>query len=770
MGFNDVKVRTRLYSGFSALVLLGIGVAGLGLYQMDQVNTQVGRMDVLSSHVERQLDVVHDLEIIRRAQTRYRLDAPDSAIKEVRDAAAHADRLIGEAAADTVSDARRTGYLAVQATLAAELQNFDRLMTLTKTFGEARTQLLADGLVLGSSINALIMAARGQDAAVVAATVEVERRMMAMRLTSLRYLSTGETNLPANLTTRGEEFQRAIADLQRVAPPTMAGTTAGLRPTVDSYLRNFDAYAAAMPASQTLYDDHMRPQIAEMQTVLEAAVVSLKRDFGTARGTAFGVVATSSRLELILAAVALVIGTTLALLIGRSIVLPVTGMTAVMGRLAAGDHTVKVPARDARDEVGEMARAVEVFREKMIANDRLAAEQTEARAARSRRQDQMERETETFGVTVSATVARLTASADEMRRAAEAMTEVSTTVHAQASSTAESADRSSNDLTAAASAVEQLTSSFAEISHQVTNAAETSRQAVQRAEASQESIRGLANSTARIGDVVRLINDIAGQTNLLALNATIEAARAGDAGKGFAVVAGEVKALASRTAKATDEISGQIDTVRIATEATIEAMTEIGGMIARMEEVSTAIAAAVEQQSVATREIASSIQTVTGATMLSAQSMGQVVVSADHAGSASQQVLAGTASIGEETGSLKTEVERFLVAVRADTGERRRFERLTANDIPVTLVIAGHAPIGGTLKDLSQNGAAVRCGAPIPVGTEVTIELAAAGGSLPGRVVRLASDGTLGLELALDAGAHERVGRVLRALLLQVAA
>jgi methyl-accepting chemotaxis protein len=295
--------------------------------------------------------------------------------------------------------------------------------------------------------------------------------------------------------------------------------------------------------------------------------------------------------------------------------------------------------------------------------------------------------------------------------------------------------------------VEQFTASVGEISRQVAVASEVASQAVQRAESSQATIRGLADSTARIGDVVRLIDSIAGQTNLLALNATIEAARAGDAGKGFAVVAGEVKALAAQTAKATAEIGAQIETVRGATEDTVAAMNEIGSIIGRMGEVSTAISAAVEEQSVTTREIASSIQGVAGSTAQAANAMGHVVQVADRAGEASRNILTEAGEIGAESEKLRLQVESFLQAVQTDSGERRRFERIAAHGLTATLTIAGAAPVKAAIHDLS-------------VGQDVQVDLPDAGGPVAGRISR-AADGVVAIAFSESPAMLVRVDRVL---------
>ncbi|WP_096700169.1 methyl-accepting chemotaxis protein [Magnetospirillum sp. 15-1] len=353
------------------------------------------------------------------------------------------------------------------------------------------------------------------------------------------------------------------------------------------------------------------------------------------------------------------------LMLRKSIADPIIAMTAAMNRLADKDFAASIPAVGRVDEVGRMAAAMQTFKDNMIRSEQMEAEQRAAQERNLARGHTIESLTRNFDEAVSSMLNAVSRASTDMEHAAQGMSATAEQTSRQAVMVAAATEEASSSVQTVASAAEELAASIHEIGRQVTQSSTVARMAADEASKTNQTVTGLAESSARIGDVVSLINDIASQTNLLALNATIEAARAGDAGKGFAVVAGEVKNLANQTGRATEEISQQIAAVQ---EATRQAVDAIGGIVKRIEEInqiSAAIASAVEEQSAATAEIARNVQQAASGTQEVSATIGGVTKAAEETGAAATEVLSSVKSVNQQADALKGVVANFLTGVKA---------------------------------------------------------------------------------------------------------
>jgi methyl-accepting chemotaxis protein len=367
-----------------------------------------------------------------------------------------------------------------------------------------------------------------------------------------------------------------------------------------------------------------------------------------------------------LLAIGLTLGIGVAFFTIRSLVPPIRGMTGAMERLASGDMKVDVPGVGRRDEIGGMAASVQVFKDNMIEAERLRNEQKEAEIrSLETRKAEMRKLADQFESAVGNIIGTVSSASTELEATATSLTKTAATTQQLSTSVAGASEEASSNVQSVATASEELASSVSEISRQVMESSRIAGSAVDQAGKADGRIAELSQAASRIGEVVKLITAIAEQTNLLALNATIEAARAGDAGRGFAVVAQEVKALAAQTAKATDEISSQIGGMQTATADSVMAIKEVSDTIRRISEISSTIAAAVEEQGAATQEISRNVQQAAQGTQEVAANIVDVNRGASETGTASTQVLSSAQSLANESNRLKLEVGRFLDTVRA---------------------------------------------------------------------------------------------------------
>lgn len=382
--------------------------------------------------------------------------------------------------------------------------------------------------------------------------------------------------------------------------------------------------------------------------------------------TEYDAAAATSQRNLILGTVAiLAVAIVLAFLLGRGLSRPLAAITAVMNRLSSGEIDVTIPGSERRDELGTMAAAVDVFRRSMIEargmRDAQEASKQQSELEKKALQRQMADRFEADVKSVVATVAKATS---DMQRVAGEITASVNGTSEQAAAAAAASEEASASVSTVAAATEELASSVAEIGRQVTHSSQVADNAVVKAGQTTEMVGSLASAAEKIGDVLRLIGAIASQTNLLALNATIEAARAGEAGRGFAVVASEVKELASQTAKATEEIAGQVAAIQSATGDCVTAIGGISDTIREINGIATTIAAAVEQQESATREIARSVQqAATGTSEVSVNVTG-ASQSADRSRALADNVLAATGQLGRQADALHESVDTFLAGLR----------------------------------------------------------------------------------------------------------
>jgi methyl-accepting chemotaxis protein len=666
MSFLNLRIGGRLYTGFAALLLFCVGLAGFAVWQLAELRTQVAAMTLQSENTIRVGEIATNLQAIRRAILRYAFDHDEKSYSEAETRLNKVGGLLVEADKTTKSAERRAAYKEID-------KDVEELKLKRLALGEAVKQLVAgraslfsDGDKMAEDVQKFVDAMAKTDSA--SGATLLEAKVLLVRVANWRMLATRDAKGLATFNTNTEKAQAQITVLEKAdLPPNLAALLANVKTGVAKYAEAFNKTGPNLVAGDDLYYKAVTPLTVDAIGKLDAVKESIGKAFTKTTADTEGLISGTITMQETVAVAAVVIGLLIAFLIARGITKPLSGLTSGMKELAGGNFGVVLPGLDRKDEVGDMAQAVETFKVKAEerAREEAEAKATQDQIAAKQRKADMIKLADSFESAVGEIVETVSSASTELEASASTLTATAERAQELTTMVAAASEEASTNVQSVASATEEMASSVNEISRQVQESARMAGEAVDQARKTNDRVSELSKAAARIGDVVELINTIAGQTNLLALNATIEAARAGEAGRGFAVVASEVKALAEQTAKATGEIGQQISGIQAATQESVGAIKEISGTIERLSEISSTIAAAVEEQGAATQEISRNVQQAAQGTQQVSSHIVDVQRGASETGSASSQVLSSAQSLSSDSNRLKLEVGKFLATVRA---------------------------------------------------------------------------------------------------------
>ena len=648
------------------LVVLGLGIAGFGMVGLLDVSQSVSKMEAISGNLVRVEQVARALDTIRRAANRYRIDANPTSLNEMTQAEARASTLLAEAAKATLSEQRGKLYGEIAESLRSASTEGGAFVRAYETGYAERAKLFAGGDALTAATGRLVDVSRaGADAKLSLAAEDLDAAMLLVRVANWRFLATLDPKGPATFKANEAKATAVLASFEQLADDGVKPLIGPVRQALTAYAGSFERASASLIEGADHLDHGMRPRIESAEKQTDEALASLQQAFDQNAAQSKADAGRTIWLQAIVAGVAGLIGIALAFVIGRGIARPVASMTEAMTRLAKGDHDIEVPGRENGDEIGRMARAVEVFKQNAIETARLTAEQAAERDAKDQRAQRLDALTRAFEAKAGELVGHVSSAATELQATAQSMTGTAGLTTQQSTTVAAAAEQASANVQTVAVAAEELTSSITEISRQVAQSAKVAGRALEDAKRTDDVVQALADGAHKIGEVVGLISNIAGQTNLLALNATIEAARAGDAGKGFAVVASEVKSLATQTAKATEDIARQITQIQTATKNAVASIRGISTTIGEISDIAAAIAAAVEEQGSATQEIARNVQQAAAGTQEVSSHIVGVSQGANDTGAAANQVLGAAQELSQQAEQLRSEVGGYISGVKA---------------------------------------------------------------------------------------------------------
>jgi methyl-accepting chemotaxis protein len=664
----DRRISTKIGAGFAAVLLILAFSSAMAWLAFGQVSEAVNRYAFLVANASIFRDI--DLTVTRyRGHAREYIYSNDEA---TADLAVKDDEALRKLIATGLAGVANVARHALLEDMGKQEQSYTANFNHSRASNLEQNKVMAELDTVGRQVTdnfSTLMASATKAGDTEAATLATEgqRTTLVTRLDMDKRLNAHDDAAAKSAEQGVSDVKQTLARLDAATKGSDLTTLASAQAPVLERWQTAFRRAAALDAEQlALLNGSMRQSGDALSADAEKAKESNLAEQAATEQEALTTTAGGDTRVIILGLAGMGVGVVLAWLIGRGISRPVARMRAAMRALADGNKSVDIPGVGRKDEIGEMADAVQVFKDNMIEADHLReANERQKAEAEAERKAGMFRLADNFESGVMTVVNSVASQSTEMQSAAQAMTHTAETATQQATAVAASVEEASANVQTVATAAEELSASVLEIGRQVEQSSKIANQAVSEADRTNSTVEGLNHAAQRIGEVVQLIETIAGQTNLLALNATIEAARAGDAGKGFAVVASEVKSLASQTAKATEEIRAQIGDIQGATGQTVEAIRSIGATIRQMSEIATTIASAVEEQGAATREIASNVHQASQGTKDIATNIEGVSRAAGETGAAATQVLNSASELSRHSETLRRDVDTFLATVRA---------------------------------------------------------------------------------------------------------
>lgn len=665
-----VGVRSRIFGGFALVLSFFVGLAGFSLLQVGRIGATVGDL-VASADGDASISKVRSSLLgansaVEKFVRTWNVGDKAAAIKAIDN--------VGKLAEEADRDFANLQTVAIEGgVLRSSLDNYRRSFTAVADAVDrlraATAKTAAHGAAAGLNMGGIQFAlANRQDGPRLVNPMRLAASVDAVRIAVMSATATlaafDADDAKVTLGSAEAALKASEEEVSQVGDAKLVALIAALKTALAADRAALDDVIVASGDLSAV-----QAELVKVSTAMDARVHDINAKLGATRRaqsekTSAAVKQTEQAL-VATAAGALALGSTLAWLIGASVSSPLRRMTDRMQSLAAGQLELPIPGGASRDEIGRMARAVEVFRENALTVRRMERDATEQReTAEANRVRMMSELANRFDLGMQGVISGVGNRADEMGRSAEGLASTAERGRRLAEAVATRAEQASLNVQTVASATQQLSASILEISSQVSRSVAVSSRATEETHRTAELMRRLSAAAEKIGDIIQLIQAIASQTDLLALNATIEAARAGDAGKGFAIVASEVKNLATQAARATEQIASQVATIQSATGESVSAITQFGATVKQMTDIATAVASAVEEQGAATAEIARNVEEAASGTAAVTREIDDVRAVAAETDAGAEAALTTAAALQQQATSLKSNVNDFLHTIR----------------------------------------------------------------------------------------------------------